>query len=130
MGRGHGKVGALIPTQKTSLMPPLVRAPRPLSGAESLRLQGFPGDLVAKLAMDQGVCESDTLMEDLAGNAFCGPVYISVLLFTVLHMPPRTALFCKQFGEARKKQKGAQQERTEHGDEAGDPTDFIISNRG
>jgi hypothetical protein len=93
MPRGRdGVFHTLIPKNRIFLLAPLVKVPRVLCGPEMLGLQGFPLARAVQIAEEPDM--TDSLLKDLAGNAFSGTVFASVMLATILHLPASQVQFC------------------------------------
>jgi hypothetical protein len=93
MARGHsGALHTLIPGQRIFLLPPIVNPARVLSGPESLCLQGFPLEFACRLAAQPGM--NDKLFKDLAGNAYSGTIFASIMLAIIVHLPASQVEFC------------------------------------
>ena len=83
------------------MSPPLALHPRRnkslLSGdacvKTPLSFQGFPLELACRLAAQPGM--SDKLFKDLAGNAYSGTIFASIMLAIIVHLPASQVEFCE-----------------------------------
>ena len=73
----------LLPTQQLWIDAPSMQRPRLLLGYESLMFQGFP----LSKRQDLASTFSDSLMQELAGNAMTLPVVLGLLMSTFAAVP-------------------------------------------
>ena len=81
-----GKTFLFHPMAEGSSKVPLNRL---MLGFESLRLQGFPTEVMDKFPMEEQC--TDPQLQDMAGNAFPGTVVLAILLGMYKHLPPRVS---------------------------------------
>ena len=96
--KGHnGIVPTIIPKNRMVVFRPLVEQATVLTGAECLMLQGFPQSVVTALAEVDDEQMNDTLFRDLAGNAYSGTAFASVLIAVLVHFPAACVDFCSEW---------------------------------
>ena len=100
--RQKGPLATVTPGSKTFLFHPMAEGSskvplnRFMLGFESLRLQGFPTEVMDKFPMEEQC--TDPQMQDMAGNAFPGTVVLAILLSVYKHLPPRVSCVEPQQG--------------------------------
>jgi hypothetical protein len=62
-------------------------------------LQGFPETVVDALSKRDDDQMTDSLFRDLAGNAYSGTVFASVLVSLLLHFPARCVDICREWAQ-------------------------------
>jgi hypothetical protein len=96
----HGIVPTIIPKCRLIIFPPEVKQATVLTGAECLMLQGFPKSVVTALAEVDDEQMNDALFRDLAGNAYSGTAFASVLIALLVHFPAPCIKFCNDWSKA------------------------------
>ena len=88
-----GKTFLFHPMAEGSSKVPLNRL---MLGFESMRLQGFPTEVMDKFPMEEQC--TDPQLQDMAGNAFPGTVVLAILLGVYKNLPPRVSCVEPQQG--------------------------------